>query len=53
MYLTTSADRIGRKKTLSIGALLKLFTGISFVVSNNFFVLVISGIIGVISTTGG
>lgn len=33
MWLTTSADRFGRKKTLVIGALLKLFTGVVFAVS--------------------
>lgn len=53
MYLTTHADRFGRRRTLAIGALLKLFTGITFALSNNFYMLAISGIIGVISTTGG
>jgi MFS family permease len=53
MYLTTHADRFGRKRTLSIGALLKLLTGISFAISNNYYVLVLSGIVGVISTSGG
>lgn len=53
MYLTTHADRFGRRRTLAIGALLKLFTGITFALSNNFYLLAISGIIGVISTTGG
>lgn len=53
MWLTTSADRIGRKKTLAIGALLKLFTGCMFAVSENYSLLILSGIIGVISTSGG
>lgn len=53
MYLTTHADRFGRRKTLSIGAFLKLFTGISFALTTNYTALVLSGIIGVISTTGG
>ena len=35
MYLTTHADRFGRKKTLAIGALLKLFTGVSFALTTN------------------
>lgn len=53
MWLTTSADRIGRKKTLAIGALLKTFTGIVFALSENYYMLIFSGIIGVISTSGG
>jgi MFS family permease len=53
MYLTTHADRFGRKKTLAIGALLKLFTGVSFALTTNYTMLVFSGIIGVISTSGG
>lgn len=53
MWLTTSADRIGRKKTLAIGALLKLFTGCVFAVSGNYYLLILSGIVGVISTSGG
>lgn len=53
MWLTTSADRLGRKKTLAIGALLKLFTGCVFALSGNYYLLILSGIVGVISTSGG
>lgn len=53
MWLTTSADRIGRKKTLAIGALLKLFTGCMFATSESYIILILSGIVGVISTSGG
>jgi MFS family permease len=53
MYLTTHADRFGRRKTLSIGALLKFFTGVAFAVTTNYQALLVSGIIGVISTSGG
>jgi MFS family permease len=53
MYLTTHADRFGRKRTLAIGALLKLFTGISFALTTNYTMMLMSGIVGVISTTGG
>lgn len=52
MLLTNCADRIGRKRTLAIGALLKLLTGIVFSLSDNFILLAISGIIGVISISG-
>lgn len=51
--LTTSADHVGRKRTLIIGALLKVFAGLLFCYSTNFFILAIAGIIGVISSTGG
>jgi hypothetical protein len=50
--LTTKADVFGRKKTLMIGALLKLLTGLFYAYSNNLYILVITGIIGVISVTG-
>ena len=51
--LTTSADQMGRKRTLIIGALLKVFAGLVFCYSTNFFILAIAGIMGVISSTGG
>lgn len=53
MYLTTNADRLGRKKVLAIGSILEVFTGIMFSMSNNFYLLMISGIFGVISLSGG
>jgi MFS family permease len=52
MLLTSYADKIGRRRTLAIGALLKLFTGIVFSLTNNFTLLVLSGIFGVISMSG-
>jgi MFS family permease len=52
LILTTKADLFGRKKTLMLGALLKLFTGFFYAYSSNIYVLVITGIIGVISVTG-
>ena len=53
MYLTTNADRIGRKKVLALGSMLEIFTGIVFSLSSNFYMLMISGIFGVISLSGG
>lgn len=52
LILTTKADKIGRKNTLIIGAILKIITGIFYAYSSNLFVLVFTGIIGVISVTG-
>jgi predicted MFS family arabinose efflux permease len=54
LFLSTRADRtIGRKRTLIVGALLKVAAGIGFALTRNFAVLVGTGIIGVISTSGG
>lgn len=52
LYLTTKADKIGRKKTLIIGAILKVITGIFYAYSSSLIVLVVMGIVGVISVTG-
>jgi MFS family permease len=53
LVLTTHADRFGRINTLMVGALLKLLTGLCYAESNNSIILIISGIFGVISVTGG
>jgi predicted MFS family arabinose efflux permease len=53
MYLTTNADRIGRRKVLTLGSILEIFTGVIFSMSSNFYMLMISGIFGVISLSGG
>ena len=52
LYLTTQADKLGRRITLVFGAFLKVFTGIFYAFSNNFFILALSGILGVISVSG-
>ena len=52
LWLTTSADRWGRKKTLIVGALLMTGAGIGFVLTRNFILLIIAAIIGVISPSG-
>jgi MFS family permease len=49
LWLTTSADRFGRKRTLILGALLMAGAGLVFIVTRNFVLLTISAIIGVIS----
>lgn len=51
--LTTQADRIGRVNTLMFGALLKFVTGLCYAESSNTVILIISGILGVISVSGG
>jgi len=52
LWLTTSADRFGRKRTLLIGALLMLGAGIVFILTNNVIILMAAAIIGVISPSG-
>mmetsp|Transcript_30370 Transcript_30370/g.66357 ORF Transcript_30370/g.66357 Transcript_30370/m.66357 type:complete len:501 (-) Transcript_30370:244-1746(-) len=51
--LTTHADTFGRRKTLVVGSILKSFAGIAFGTCSNFYVLLLAGILGVVSTTGG
>lgn len=53
LWLTTSADRIGRRRMLSLGAALMIFAGIVFAFTGNFIALTITAIIGVLSPSGG
>jgi MFS family permease len=52
LYITTKADRTGRRMMLVIGAALMLFAGVVFVLTDNFAVLLVAAIIGVISPSG-
>jgi len=52
LWLTTSADRFGRRHTLLIGALLMLGAGLVFIFTNNIVLLMAAAIIGVISPSG-
>jgi MFS family permease len=52
LYLTTQADRVGRRRMLIIGALLMAAAGMVFAVTRNFFWLLVAGTIGVISPSG-
>src|SRR5512140_1756250 len=49
LWLTTSADRFGRKRTLILGALLMLGAGLVFIITRNPILLMVAAIIGVIS----
>ena len=46
LWLTTNADRIGRKKMLIVGAGLMIFAGILFGLTNNIVLLFIAATIG-------
>ncbi len=52
LWLTTSADRIGRRRMLLAGAALMIFAGVLFAVTRNYVLLVIAATIGVISPSG-
>ena len=52
LWLTTSADRLGRKRTLILGALLMVGAGLAFVLTQNFILLTLAAIVGVISPSG-
>jgi MFS family permease len=52
LWLTTSADRFGRKRTLIIGALLMLGAGVVFIITRDVVLLMVAAIIGVISPSG-
>jgi MFS family permease len=52
LWLTTSADRMGRKKTLLVGALLMAGAGVAFLLTHEVVILMLAAIIGVISPSG-
>ena len=45
LYLSTRADGFGRRRTLVVGALLKVLAGVSFGLTRNYYALVVAGII--------
>jgi MFS family permease len=52
LWLTTSADRIGRRRMLCLGAMLMVLAGVAFLLTRNPLLLTIAAIIGVISPSG-
>ncbi len=52
LYLTTHADRIGRRRMLIVGAILMAGAGVAFASTRNFAFLVVAGTIGVVSPSG-
>jgi MFS family permease len=52
LYLTTRADRIGRRHMLIVGAILMATAGLAFGFTHNFLLLILAGTIGVISPSG-
>src|SRR6516162_5780640 len=52
LFLTTQADRIGRRTTLIVGGALMIAAGLVFAATGNFWLLLVAGTIGVISPSG-
>ncbi len=52
LFLTTRADRLGRRRMLVIGAILMTAAGLIFAGTRSFPVLVIAGTVGIISPSG-
>jgi MFS family permease len=52
IWITTTADRFGRKRMLLLGASLMIFAGVVYIFTGDFILLSIAAIIGVISPSG-
>src|ERR1700687_2553812 len=52
LFLTTRADKIGRRRMLVIGGVLMAAAGLAFALTHSLFLLIIAGTIGVISPSG-
>lgn len=52
LWITTHADRLGRRRLLLAGALLMLLAGIVFLLTRNLIILTLAAIVGVISPSG-
>jgi MFS family permease len=52
LVITTSADRLGRRWMLVLGAGLMVIAGLIFTLTGNYILLVVTAIIGVISPSG-
>ncbi|KAL8789803.1 MAG: hypothetical protein Q9195_006637 [Heterodermia aff. obscurata] len=50
--LTIVADRLGRRRVLTLGALLMALSGVVFATTSNYWVLLLAAILGVISPSG-
>src|SRR4051812_27341469 len=52
LWLTTNADRIGRRRVLAAGSLLMVAAGVAFALTSSVPLLILAATIGVISPTG-
>src|SRR6266566_4080772 len=52
LWITSVADRLGRRRMLLVGAGLMALAGVLFALSRNLLVLTVAGIVGTISPSG-
>jgi len=52
LYLSTQADRIGRRRLLMVGTALMVAAGLAFAFTRELWLLVVAGTIGIISPSG-
>jgi MFS family permease len=52
LYVTTRADRLGRRRMLLVGAALMAIAGVVFASTRSFWLLLLAGTVGVISPSG-
>lgn len=51
-FLTLYADDLGRRKVLALSSFLMLVSGLTFCISDNYYVLLMAAVVGVISPSG-
>ena len=52
LWITTSADRLGRRRMLIAGAVLMVLAALLFAATRNFYLLLLAAVVGVISPSG-
>ena len=52
LWITTNADRFGRRRMLVLGAGLMVLAGVLFAITHNFYLLLLAATVGVISPSG-
>jgi MFS family permease len=52
LMLTNWADRLGRRRTMPLGAFLMIVSGIVFATASNYWILLLAAVFGVISPSG-
>jgi MFS family permease len=52
LWITTRADRLGRRRMLEAGGLLMVFAAVLFALTDNFWLLLLAATVGVISPSG-
>lgn len=53
LLLTLVADKVGRRRTLAGGSVLMILSGATFAFCENYWILLLAAVVGVISATGG